>query len=207
MRRCKLLLCALGATLFLGLLAGAAGARSLSWSSQAFRTTNSSFRVFSNSTRIEARCALTLEGSFHERTFAKVREALIGYIDRAALGGCTGTPISLLTATLPWRMLYRSFEGALPNVRLIYSNIVGFAIGITEVLGFLCLSVSTAAEPQVIRFDRETATGVLTASPTSGEIAIGGECFERTRRLAAEGTGGGRPVVPGTTTTITVRLI
>jgi hypothetical protein len=49
-----------------------------------------------------ARCPLTLEGSFHARTIAKVAYALNGYITRAAVGvpaSCTGSEATILQET------------------------------------------------------------------------------------------------------------
>jgi hypothetical protein len=71
--------------------------------SQQFRETFND--IESSFGEIRNDCRLTLEGSLHARTIAKVAGALLGYITRFATGQCTqGTTI--LTETLPWHVRY-----------------------------------------------------------------------------------------------------
>jgi hypothetical protein len=72
------------------------------------------------------RCDLTLEGSFHSRTFPKTPELLIGYLTRVGTANCTLTT-TILTATLPWHVRYTGFSGALPDITAIRARIVGVA--------------------------------------------------------------------------------
>jgi hypothetical protein len=98
---------------------------------------------------------ITLEGSLHSRTIAKVRESLIGYVTNAAGSGiCTGGVISrasVLTAGLPWHVRYTSFSGALPTISSIALRIIGFEYQITEAaFGINCLVRSNESEAEDI---------------------------------------------------------
>jgi hypothetical protein len=178
-----------GATAVLAALTSAAAARSLSTSNQQLRATFA--RVEMGGEAGIARCALTLEGSFHERTTAKVAERLVGYVTRATLGACETGSATVLTETLPWHVRYRGFTGTLPNITSIEAKIVGAAVRAREPLGFTCLIRSTETEPTTARFTRESL-GALTSATIAGEIASGIECS------------GARGLVIGTSTTLTV---
>ena len=57
---------------------------------------------------------ITLSGSFHSRTIAKVRSSLIGYVNSAGSTGSCSAIISrtrVLTERLPWHVRYMSFSG------------------------------------------------------------------------------------------------
>jgi hypothetical protein len=103
-----------------------ASARNLSVSESSFRITWASleFAVPGVST---VRCRLTLEGSFHTRTIAKVARALIGAISRAIVAHpCTNGEAWMDNGTepapggrinrLPFHVTYESFTGTLPSV-------------------------------------------------------------------------------------------
>src|SRR5215212_74507 len=91
------------------------------------------------------RCALTLEGSLHGRTFAKVREALLGYLTAASIQTpCTNGELHLLAETLPWHLRYESFTGTLPRLTSIRFRLVEFNLWFTN-FGFRCLYRSTLA--------------------------------------------------------------
>lgn len=101
-------------------------------------------------------CPLTLEGSFHSRSFAKVPGALIGYITRARLEeeSCSGGEARYLQETLPWHLQYASFSGTLPNITSITTNVIGLGIVVTR-LGRSCLYITTATTPGVLTWFRE----------------------------------------------------
>src|ERR1044071_9962665 len=124
MRLCKLLLALITAAAILGALTATASARTFSTSSQTFRAHFIEFRFVSIVG--ETRCRLTLEGSFHSRTIAKVRERIIGYITTARLGACTSGTNSILQESLPWHVTYDSFFGTLPNINSIETYVIGF---------------------------------------------------------------------------------
>ena len=101
-------------------------------------------------------CPLTLEGSFHSRSFAKVPGALIGYITRARLEEelCSGGEARYLQETLPWHLQYASFSGFLPNITSITTNVIGLGIVVTR-FGRSCLYRTTMATPGVLTWFRE----------------------------------------------------
>jgi hypothetical protein len=119
----KLLVAALAATALFAALTSSASARSFSISNQNIRAV---FRplIFQSNNGDRVSCTVTLEGTFHYRTFLKVERSLIGYITRAItdLPNCRSEGIStnirarVLTETLPWHVRYISFTGRLPEV-------------------------------------------------------------------------------------------
>jgi hypothetical protein len=204
MKLCKLLLAAVGATALLGALVSTASARNLSISNQTlrsqFREVNFRLPIFTT------RCQVTLEGSLHTRTIAKVQGALIGYITTARLGPCAAGSATILTETLPWHVRYLAFSGPLPNITDLVINVIGAAFRVREPLGVNCLSRSTAEEPSIGTFVRDPAAGgVLTTAEIGGTIRTGGECFNEPGTFTSDR---GTVFVLGTTATrITVRLI
>jgi len=169
MRFIKLSLAALLAAGVLGALVGAASAGRLSLSGQTFRATFASVEYFGGAS--PARCALTLEGSFHSRTIVKTAGSLVGYVTRAVHGVCQQPgSATVLTATLPWHVRYRAFSGALPNISSTSLDLIGFSVNIREPsIGLTCLVRSTAEQPATLTFNREAA-GVLSSVGLGGEI-------------------------------------
>jgi hypothetical protein len=97
------------------------------------------------------RCPVTLEGSFHSQTFAKIARALVGYVTRATVneGACTGGTARALAETLPWHVQYRSFEGTLPVITRISFRLVGARFG-AAMEARPCLITTTEAEPATL---------------------------------------------------------
>jgi len=179
MKLSKLLLATAGATVLLGALVSSAAARNFSVSNQNISAMWSSVILrgpFGGSTD----CHLTLEGSLHSRTIAKVAGSLIGHITKAILGRCEAGTATIHSATLPWSVRYSGFEGALPNIRSIIVHVIdaGFSVRTTE--GVTCNVITTAAQPGIGTFHRNTATHELTEAGISGRI--------RTDCLGIEGT-------------------
>jgi hypothetical protein len=114
----RLGLTALVAALLLAAAIGTASARNLSVSNQSFRVTWSRLD-FEGRLGIPTQCQVTLEGSFHSRTIAKVLRALIGAITRAAVKteSCTGGRATI--SGTPWHVTYQGFTGTLPNITAI----------------------------------------------------------------------------------------
>jgi hypothetical protein len=165
MRYSKLLLVTLIALLLLTALASSAFARRFSLSNGNYRIVWTSlefaYREPSGGT-ITFSCPITLEGSFHSRTFSKVSGQLLSFIDRVFFNNaaCTGAQVRVLTETLPWHIRYHSFIGVLPTITGIRVELVGAAFlfvigGIME-----CLFASTAALPMYAILNRE-ASGVI----------------------------------------------
>lgn len=181
--------------------ASAAAGRSLQFSSQSYRET---FRVFQIDTPSgpAARCQLTLEGSFHARTLAKVFGALVGYITRAVLGPCSTGKATLLIETLPWHEVYAAFNGTLPNISWAESRASSMQVRASEAFGITCLFRSSATEPLIRR--RNMSAGVWVSSELSGTIRLGAECFGVAGTITTEG---GTLTVLNGSSRITVTLI
>src|SRR5215216_7887633 len=149
----------------LGMLAafvGTANARSLSTSSQTFRA---GFDRLDFISAFSLECPATLEGSLHSRTIAKVAGNLIGYITRAVLGRCIRGSATILTASLPWHVRYVGFEGTLPAIGRLLTNVSGSQFQIREpTFGITCLA--SGGIPS-LTFNREAA-GALTTAEIGG---------------------------------------
>lgn len=160
MKAYKLLLTAAAATMLLSGLAASAKARTFSSTSQTWRA---SFREIRLAMPFgTGNCQITLEGSLHSRTMAKVVGSLVGYITRADVGPCASGRKTILRETLPWHIRYLSFTGTLPNITSIRYNIVGWSQRMSDGIVF-CLYRSTAAEPAVMTFNREAGGALVTA--------------------------------------------
>jgi hypothetical protein len=110
----KLILAALGASLLLASAGGLASARSLSISNQNVRATWS--RLEFTGSGIAIRCPVTIEGSYHARTIAKVIGNLKGAIRQVTIKNesCTGGTLAIERP--PWHWTYEGFTGTLPNI-------------------------------------------------------------------------------------------
>ncbi len=96
-----------------------------------------------------ATCPMTLAGTFHSSTIAKVARSLIGHITTASLGRCSTGGATILRETLPWHVTYRSFTGTLPNITAMATNIVGLSMSV-QVGGETCLLRTTTTNPWTI---------------------------------------------------------
>jgi hypothetical protein len=114
MRIAKLVSTALLAALALSAAFSTATARIFSFSNQNIRATWASLEFQSIEGNI--RCPVTLEGSFHARTLAKVRGTLMGSITRAFVRETSCNGGRFLPKELPWHLTYESFVGALPDI-------------------------------------------------------------------------------------------
>jgi len=204
----RLLPVALVAAIVLAAAVGSASARNLSFSSQTIRT-----GMF---LRLEAlgvltSCPVTLEGSFHSRTIAKAREALIGAITAARtnkLRCLTATrtlmlaePDSAERETLPWSLHYETFAGTLPRITGLRIAVVG--MGIRVVGG--CEYLSTVENPAYLL--TTVAAGRIESIAFLEEVQINrpreSMCFPPEASLS----GSEVLTVLGATTSVTVRLI
>jgi hypothetical protein len=142
------------ATVVLAVVVEVASASRFAVSNQRIRATWAALALEFGSGLGTVRCAVTLEGSFHSSTFAKVTGSLIGLVTRARMQQpCTGGVVRVLngtetgsTNTLPWHLRYDSFRGSLPAVTAIRLQIVGFGFYFT-LMETRCLYASTAARP------------------------------------------------------------
>jgi len=162
-----LLTVSLGMCVFVSL----APASRLSLSETAFRVL---FRelVFDSMTPVA--CPVTLEGSFHSSSIAKISGALVGYVTRASVNGaaCTGGTTSFETATLPWHVTYESFEGVLPRITRIRRRLINWSwreVKVVFGVRVTCSYRSSAAEPVIWTLTLESGGAVL-HSEYSGTI-------------------------------------
>jgi hypothetical protein len=149
----RLFAVALGAALLLGHASTVATAGRLSTSTTTLRVAWGPIFAHRFGTVI---CeGLTLSGSFHSRTLAKVRGTLIGNVSAATArpvpctAGGSGSA-SLLTERLPWHVAYDSFTGTLPNISGVKLQILGFAVGIRINLIGTCLYRSEGLNPLIV---------------------------------------------------------
>jgi hypothetical protein len=184
----------------LGLPAANACAARLSLSS-------STFRIISGPGEREGTiiCPLTLEGSFHSRTLAKVANSLIGYITRASLneGLCTGGRATYLRETLPWHLQYAGFSGTLPNIASIGTKIIGLSyVAVEPPFEMRCLYRTTAETPGIGIWSREVGGRIINFRFGENERIRGSCGFERNLIGSTPGV-----TELGSTTAITLTLI
>jgi hypothetical protein len=222
-------------TLAIGILAGLA----LLWgaalaSANRLALSNQTFRIvwaepepltFGYPAIATVRCAVTMEGSFHSRTISKVSGAQIGYITRAIaahpcegagevwfLNGTERTENELTGQTLPWRILYTSFSGTLPNITAVKVNILGMSFLASTLDAFLskrkCLYITLAERPAIGVFELNAALEVtnfraeqLSSIPKHATLSLSIECpaIEWSRR--------GTATVLGAAARVTVTLV
>lgn len=195
----KTLLGLVGGLVLLCALSSGAGARLFSISNTTFRAVFPTFEAAYATTF--ARCPVTLEGTFIERTLIKVLDTHIGSITRVTIGTCTERMIRFLTETLPWEMFYRVFSGALPNIASIRASIERFSFRVTEAFGMSCLFASEEREPLTATFliGGEFIRGIQ----LSGQIVK--PCTNFTGEVIASTTT--EPTVLNSTARIRLRLI
>jgi hypothetical protein len=201
--RTKLTLACLTAALVMAFATNSASSRNLSIShGEIFNTTWRQLR-FVSALGLLAECDITLEGSFHYRTFLKVREALIGYITRGMAGNCGHGSATVLTTNLPWHIRYVGFQGTLPNITGIRLR---FILAEFRIRGPIeCLARTTETEPW--EYDARLTNGTERRLVTSLTSDVNGRYLCRGGlEIAFEGTGTVREV-PGGNTNLLVRLI
>ncbi len=152
----KLGLTAILAAILLASAVNMASARSISVSSQTIRVTWS--RLEFASELVSIRCLVTLEGSFHGRTIAKVVNNLVGAITRATVKEETCTNGRMRTKNLPWHLQYSGFAGALPNITNLELQLTRFRFEI--IVSGLCTGDYGAAEDAVV-LNKSISVGVV----------------------------------------------
>jgi hypothetical protein len=193
----KLVITALVATAALAALVSSASARNLSISNQQIRVAWSSLEFVAESTGTTVRCGVTLEGSFHSRTIAKVERSLIGYITRAEVrrpctGGTAwaynGTEVDetraerpVFASSLPWHLTYERFAGTLPNIERLTTLLTGARFRIRATIFGIpvnCDYTTSSTENARGTATRNVTTGVIDNVAYSGSIrsSSGGAC-------------------------------
>jgi len=171
MKQFRLLVAVVGATMLLGALATSASAGRLSISNQRFRATWTRLNFSGGFGTIE--CAVTVEGSLHNRTIPKVVGSLVGFITNATVGTCASGSVTVLAETLPWHTQYSGFTGTLPNITAVIAKAIGVSFLVREpTFGITCLARSTAESPAIGTFNRE-AGGVATSITSGGSFPCG----------------------------------
>ncbi len=211
----KLAIAALIVAAALAALVGSASAGRLSTGNQSVRVAWSSLEFTAGGTVV--RCGLTLEGSFHSRTIAKVERGLIGYATRAILQKpCTngtvfaynGTEVlsgTTLPNTLPWHITYEGFAGTLPaitSLRLLLSG----ARFLAEILGTRCVYTTGAGGNITGTATRDTTTGVVDNLRASGSVTPDENPFCPTGSYSSRAEDGSITVL-ASTNRITITLI
>jgi hypothetical protein len=202
--RRRLQLAGSAAALLLLLGVASASASKLSLSERSFRVVWSPMSIGIFPREATMRCPVTLEGSFHSATFAKVAGGAIGQVTRATSGACTGGALTILAATLPWTIAYRGFSGALPRITTVEFGEVGLSWQVNIGMS-LCLFRSTAEQP-AIEIARREAGGAIAGMAMDETTLVpptGFGCEEESLGYSGTGT----VTRPGSAGSISVSLI
>jgi hypothetical protein len=164
------------------LLATSASARNVSTSEQNVRATFTSLEFAAGTT---IRCRITLEGSFHARTIAKVVGSLMGAVTRAIVAhpctngeawadnGTESEPLGTAPNRIPYHLTYESFTGTLPNVTAITGAISRFSFVIqTSIFGLTCRGRYGRLEDSVSGTAAREAGGGITSFTPSGRASL-----------------------------------
>ena len=213
-QRAKLLSVGGLAALVMGLAVGGAAGNRLEVSAQQFRIVWSPLTADIQAEGIsEVRCLVTLEGSFHARTFVKSVGALVGYVTSSAIGQrnvCQGGAATVLAETLPWHVRYTSFEGTLPRIRGAKLSILGVSWRIFIAgLGLTCLYRTEASHPAALTLKLGEPfewNSTITSARADESIQVRSSDFLCERAPVAF-AGEGRVTQAGTANTISLRLI
>jgi hypothetical protein len=215
------LVLALAAAMLLAGGESTVSARNFSLSSRTFRTTWASLQFMSIDGRTNVRCAVTMEGSFHSSTIAKVVEALVGYVTRAIVKRpCVGGTVWALNGdanevlggnvsnTLPWHIKYDGFAGMLPDIRNVNLQIPEEAYLVRDTtFNLLCTYASARrSSGREILYVEWWTNGINWI----WRLFVSGTGFKAGRETGCPQltiSGEGRPVAFGTTTELSPRLI
>jgi hypothetical protein len=209
----KLGLAALTVCLLLSAAVGAASARNISLSSQSLRATWSRLE-WEGGLGTPVRCQVTLEGSFHSRTIAKVIGSLIGLFTRATVKteSCTNGKVTFPPALR--HITWEGFAGTLPLIVLlkILLRLFPFSIERPGGLSPNCVYGNSTDRPfLLIGLSSGTITSLVpeAGNRTSLVEARNEEFFGRcpTTQEMRGGATDGATTVLNSTTRITVTLI
>jgi hypothetical protein len=205
----RTLLAVVGATVMLSALVSSASAGRLSTTSRNVRATWSSMEFVEPVFGASVRCPVTLEGSFHSATMAKVVEALVGFISRGTINNslCAGGRGTILQASLPWHIRYVGFQGTLPNITVLRTVALGMGFRVDGAFGS-CLFLTTVLQPSTGSLNRSVVTRSLTSVDAGGEITSSEACGPFGSRVTGRLSGRSTSLtVLGAATAITITLI
>lgn len=205
----------------LGAVISDAGARNLEVSGNTFRATWASLE-YTTTFSMPLRCALTIEGSFHERTIQKAANALIGAVTaprvrhpctNAELWAANGTEVlpngRTYGSTLPWHLQYVGFSGTLPSMTSITLEVSRFRF-LFQVPGICAGEYGEANDRWTMRANVEPGRAITNLEPIAGNAwtlvrTLTGICPGRLSFVAPAGDGAVTQL--NSTTRILVRLI
>lgn len=204
-KRSKLLLAGITAALMLATAVGSASANNLSVTNRNQRIVWSALRFIAGGNTIT--CHVTLEGSFHEATTAKVVGRLLGYITRGTVNTCTGGSATILNATFPWHIQYAGFTGTLPAITSVFLNMIGASFAVQPTGSLKCLARTETNHPAKGQAGVEAGVIEELTALVEAEIPLTGEA--EFCRFAGSGhfEGTGAVTLLGTTSRISIRLI
>ncbi len=195
-----------------------AAARRLSPDDQDFRIVWSSLtfvtNISSESVSVQFECPVTLAGSFHSATLAKVVHGVVGIVHTASLreSSCTNGSVGFLAATLPWQVAYESLTGTLPRITGVTALIRGISLWITSVL-FQWWGTNDCLwgiDGQPLKLDIPIAEGVAREVIVDGGLIMDSDDRSDTQcdvfdiQIGLEGVGA---LDDGASETLTLRLV
>jgi len=170
----KLGLAALMAALLLSTAVSTAPANRLSVSNQAIRATWNNLE-FTAPGVFTVRCRVTLEGSFHERTFSKSHGSLIGAVSRAFVKEESCVNGLAQPKRLPWHITFESFTGTLPRMRSVRLLLSRFRFLLRFSSPIVRCEYGTASDNIIIDASLREDGEVLGFAPVEGSNTISRE--------------------------------
>jgi hypothetical protein len=216
----RVVLVLLGAALLCGVVAVNSSATRLSVSERSFKDVWTpltaglvpNMEVEEEVEEVLISCNVTMEGSLHSGTIAKVARSLIGYVARATVDArsCSeargmGGTFTFLSGTLPWHITYTGFSGTLPLINDVRVSFIGMALGISSLL-LNCLTASTVANPAGWVLTREPR-GAISGFGADAGIILPTPTGFGCERWHAVYFGTGRLTRPDGVTLLTLRLM
>jgi hypothetical protein len=119
-------------------------------------------------------CEVTLSGSYHSSTIAKVTGSLVGHATNVNVdtAGCTGGNVQVLSGTLPWHYTYQGFRGVLPRIEGGMFHVINVAY-LIDIEGIECLGRSDVTDPVIGETTVSTTTGQVTSLTAQGVVDVG----------------------------------
>ena len=109
-------------------------------------------------------CPVTMSGSFHRSTYAKVIDSLIGVVATArAESRCTGGAMTILQEALPFHVVYAGFVGTLPRIVEVNIDLIGFSASVSSsgAPGTICLWRTTTLDRLRLAYDYANNVWIL----------------------------------------------
>jgi len=172
MRRIVLLAACLAAAALLAIATSDAGARQLRISALGLQGIWENVHFVTGGRTVG--CHMTLSGSFHSTTVAKIPHLHIGDLTRASVGSCVGGTATALTETLPWAFSYEAFSGRLPEIVGVNLLINGHRLRIRPEGSLACLLEGEPPARGILGIEARGGATEMTWEAAT-EIALTGE--------------------------------